>query len=111
MFLMDFGLQKGDQKPWRERSFFDIVQRLLQNGFQTSFFMLLGAFFDVLGGYFQGFGLYFCSLYSPKRFPKHAKYFVWNSASFCQSRDDAVALGIAEHVSARNSDVDLALSR
>jgi len=51
-------------------------QRSLQDGFQTSFFMLLGAFFDVLGGYFQGFGLYFCSLYSPKRFPKHAKYFV-----------------------------------
>ena len=76
MFLMDFGLQKGVRKKVYGRSFFDIVQRLLQNAFQTSFFMLLGAFFDVLGDYFEGFGLDFCSLYSPKRFPKHAKYFV-----------------------------------
>jgi len=76
MILMDFGLQNGAQKILLTRSGFDIVERSLQDGFQTSFFMLLGAFFDVLGGYFEGFGLYFCSLYSPKRFPKHAKYFV-----------------------------------
>jgi len=70
MFLMDFGLQKGDQKPWRERSFFDIVQRLLQNGFQTSFFMLLGAFFDVLGVYFEGFWALFLQPLVSEKIPK-----------------------------------------
>ena len=67
---MDFGLQKGVQKPCRGRSFFDIVFRLLQNGFQTSFFMLLGAFFDVLGVYFEGFWALFLQPLVSEKIPK-----------------------------------------
>ena len=47
----------------------DFVQRSLQDGFQTSFFMLLGAFLDVFGAYFEGFWLDF-GAFNLQKMPK-----------------------------------------
>ena len=44
-------------------------QRSLQDGFQTSFFMLLGTFLDAFGAYFEGFGLDF-GAFTLQKMPK-----------------------------------------
>ncbi len=53
----------------------DFVQRSLQDRFQTSFVMLLGAFFDVFGAYFEGFWLD-VGAFNLQKMPKDVKYFL-----------------------------------
>ena len=52
-----------------------LVQRSLPDGFQTSFFMLLGAFLDVFGAYFEGFWLDF-GAFNLQKMPKTCQIFV-----------------------------------
>ena len=62
--------QKASISFGPERTGSDFVQRSLQDGSQTSFFMLLGAFLDAFGAYFEGFGLDFGAFKNLQKMPK-----------------------------------------